>query len=127
MAGLWPRWPGDKKTGGSRGHRTSPAWPGRGWPGPKLRRKRKKHKWFAWSGQAAAGRGQNWQSLARKSRNVWPTIGLHRPQLLGAKNWSSLPRNLDQPVQDQITGHACLFRVYLEWSVLKNIVHPSSA
>ena len=116
--GSKPCWPGDKKTGEAAA--TGPARPGLAavGPGPKLRKKSKKHKWSAWPGQALAGRGQNWQSLARKSRNVWPTIGLHRPQLVGAKNWSSLPRNLDQPVQDQITGHACLFRVYLEWSVL---------
>ena len=77
VAGVWPCWQRDKKNRGSRGRRASTAWPGRGWPRPKLRRKSKKHKWSAWPGQAAAGRGQNWQSLARKSRKVWPTIGLH--------------------------------------------------
>ena len=70
------------------------AWTGGGWPGSKLAKPGKeKQKRLAYN-------------------------GLHRPQLVGAKKWSSLPRNLDQPVQDQITGHACLFRVYLEWSVL---------
>ena len=88
------------------------AWPGRGWPGSKLTRKSKKHKWSAWPGQAVAGRGQNWQSQSLAYN--WPALAA----VGGAKNWSSLPRNLDQPGQDQITGHAYLFRVYLEWSVL---------
>ena len=79
------------------------AWTGRGWPGSKLVKPGKeKQKRLAY----------NWPALAAAG---------------GAKNWSSLPRNLDQPGQDQITGHAYLFRVYLEWSVLYNIVHPSSA
>ena len=39
----------------------------------------------------------------------WPALAVAG----GAKNWSSLPRNLDQPDQDQITGHAYLFRVIL--------------
>ena len=69
------------------------AWTGRGWPGSKLAKPGKeKQKSLAY----------NWPALV--------TAG-------GAKNWSSLPRNLDQPGQDQITGHAYLFRVYLEWSV----------
>ena len=58
------------------------AWTGRGWPGSKLVKPGKeKQKRLAY----------NWPALAAAG---------------GAKNWSSLPRNLDQPGQDQITGHA---------------------
>ena len=94
VAGLWPR--DKKKKQNGEATATGPAWPG----------------------LAAVGQGQKWQSLARKSRTVWPAIDLYWPRLAGAKNWSSLPSNLGQPGQDQITGPAYLFRVYLEWSVL---------
>ena len=58
------------------------AWTGRGWPGSKLAKSGKeKQKSLAY----------NWPALASAG---W------------AKNWSSLLRNLDQPGQDQITGHA---------------------
>ena len=58
------------------------AWTGRGWPESKVVKPGKeKQKRLAY----------NWPALAAAG---------------GAKNWSSLPRNLDQPGQDQITGHA---------------------
>ena len=75
------------------------AWTVRGWLGSKLAKpgkEKQKSLAYNWSALAAAG---------------------------GAKNWSNVPRNLDHPGQDQITGHAylyCMFRVYLEWSVLWN-------
>ena len=50
----------------------SGTWPGRGWPGPKLRRKSKKHKWSAWPGQATAGRGQTGKARQGKAE----TFGL---------------------------------------------------
>ena len=58
------------------------AWTGRRWPGSKLAKPgEEKQKSLAY----------NWPALATAGR---------------AKNWSSFPRNLDQPSQDQITGHA---------------------
>ena len=59
------------------------AWTGCRWPGSKLAKPgEEKQKSLAY----------NWPALATAGR---------------AKNWSSLPRNLDQPGQDQITRHAC--------------------
>ena len=97
MAGLWPCWSGDKKNRGSRGHRASTAWPSRGWPGSKLRRKSKKHKWSAWPGQGPGSK------LAKPGKEKQKSLPYNWPALAavgGDKNWSSLPRNLDQPGQD---------------------------
>ena len=90
---------------------------GGGATGPELRRKSNKHKWFAWLGQATAGWGKTGVSLARKSRKVWPTIGLHWPRLAGPKIGQDCQETLTSLAKNIITGHAYLFRVYLEWSV----------
>ena len=61
------------------------AWTGHGWPGSKL---------------AKPGKEKQ-KSLAYI--NNWPTLAAAG----GAKNWSSLPRNLDQPGQDH-NHKACI-------------------
>ena len=119
VAGLWPCWSGDKKTGEAPA--TGPARPG----------------------LAAVGRGQNWQGKAKNinglhgldrpwlvgvktgKAKVWPTIGLHWLRLAGPKIGQACQETLTSLAKIIITGHAYLFRVYLEWSVLQNIVHPS--
>ena len=40
---------------------------------------------------------KNWQGKAEILACNWPALA-------GAKNWSSLPKNLGQPGQDQVTG-----------------------
>ena len=122
VAGLWPCWSGDKKTGEAAA--TGPARPGLAAVG----------RGQNWEGKAKSinglhgldrGRGQNWQSLARKSRKVCPTIGLHWLRLAGTKIGQACQETLTSLAKIIITGHTYLFRVYLEWSVLQNIVHPS--
>ena len=117
VAGLWPRWPGDKKTGEAAA--TRPARPGlaavgrgQNWEG-----KAKNINMSAWPEQAAAGQGKNWQSLPRKSRKVWPTIGLHWLWLAGPKIGQACQETLTSLAKIVITRHVYLFRVYLEWSV----------
>ena len=73
----------------------------------------------AWPEQAAAGQGKNWQSLARKSKKVWPTI-IYWPALAvagGAKIGQACQETLTSLAKIIITRHVYLFRVYLEWSV----------
>ena len=110
--GLWPGFghvgQGIKKKWGSRGHRVGPAWPCCSWPWPKLRRKSKKHTRSAWPGQAVTDQGQNWQSLARKSRKVWPTIGLHWPPLAGPKIGLAYQETLTSLAKIKLQGmHTC--------------------
>ena len=90
MASLWPGWPGDKKT--EEAAATGPAWPGRGWPGPKLERKSKKTNGLHGLEGSWLARGQNWQVkpckefISRKLK-VWHAIQLLAlAGLLGAKN-----------------------------------------
>ena len=108
MAGLWPCWPGDKKPG-SHSHRVSLAGPGCSWPWPKLRRESKRHTRSTWPEQAIAGQGQNWQSPARKSRKVWPIIGLHWPPLAGPKIGLACQETLTSLAKIKLQGnlHTC--------------------
>ena len=110
--GLWPGFghvgQGIKKPG-SHSHRVSLAGPGCSWPWPKLRRESKRHTRSTWPEQAIAGQGQNWQSPARKSRKVWPIIGLHWPPLAGPKIGLACQETLTSLAKIKLQGnlHTC--------------------